>query len=97
MCIGHSAINPTNSCAGFICLFLNIFMPGTGTMLNSFFGVTCCEGFFYGLLQSFDTFIGIFLGHYLLAIFGWFWSFFYGIEIMKRSGSHYNDLINRLN
>ena len=76
MCCPPEHINPTNGIAAMICLILNIFVPGTGTILNACLGVKVGPGLLYGILQLLTTPI----------IIGWVWSIIYGIKIVQLSG-----------
>ena len=75
-CCSEEDINPTNAAMATVCLILNIFLPGFGTILNACLGVRVLPGLIYGFLQI------------LLApiLIGWVWSIIYGIKIMQRSG-----------
>lgn len=72
-------INETDRCTALICLILNIFLPGFGTMLNGCCGAKCPIAILVGILQ-------ILLIPVLLI--GWVWSILYGLEIYRRSGDH---------
>ena len=72
MCCPEETINPTNTCMATICLVLNIFIPGSGTMINACFGQKCASGFIYGICQFFLT----------ILLIGWIWSIIYGIKIL---------------
>ena len=74
-----SCANPTNSCTAFLCLILNIILPGVGTMINACCGVRCFSGIFVGILQILTI---------PLLLFGWIWSICYGLEIYRISGDH---------
>ena len=75
MCCPDHAIGKTGNCLALICFILNIFLPGIGTMINSFFAKRCCEGFAYGILQLLTT----------ALIVGWVWSIVYGWKIVQKS------------
>ena len=58
-------------------LFLNIFIPGFGTILNSCMGTEKCNvtSFFVGLMQFLLSYIFI----------GWIWSIWWGIIMLDKS------------
>lgn len=79
-------VNPVNPCMGIIQLLMNIFLPGTGTMLNGLFGAMCCDLLLAGLCQL------------LLAVIivGWVCSVITGCRIMgggSNGGVHYREVI----
>ena len=76
MCCPDDKINPTNAVMATLCLLLNIFLPGVGTILNGCLGVHFVEGLCYGLLQILLT----------PLLIGWIWSIVYGIKIVQLSG-----------
>ena len=43
-------INETDRCTALVCLILNIFLPGIGTMLNGCCGVKCPMAILVGFL-----------------------------------------------
>ena len=71
-CCPDEDINPTNPPLAFVCLLLNIFLPGFGTLLNACLGVRVLPGLMYGFLQILLT----------PLIIGWVWSIIYGIKIV---------------
>ena len=75
-CCSEEDINPTNAAMASVCLILNIFLPGFGTILNACLGVRVLPGLIYGFLQILLTPI----------LIGWVWSIIYGIKIVQRSG-----------
>ena len=75
---GHT-IPHVNSCMALIILIINIFLPGTGTMLTGCCGTgaNCCAFLLLGILQ--------FLLFPLLI--GWVWSICTGIAVVRVSGT----------
>lgn len=71
-------IKPTGPILSFFLFLLNVFLPGVGTMVNQCVGVGPFQwkGFLVGLAQ-------LLLSPLLV---GWFWSIWWGVEMMKRSG-----------
>jgi TM2 domain-containing membrane protein YozV len=71
-------IKPTGPILSFFLFLLNVFIPGVGTMVNQCVGVGLFhwKGFFVGVAQ-------LLLSPLLV---GWFWSIWWGVEMMKRSG-----------
>lgn len=49
-CCSEEDINPTNAAMAIVCLILNIFLPGFGTILNACLGVRVLPGLIYGFL-----------------------------------------------
>eukprot|EP00347_Sterkiella_histriomuscorum_P014763 403359625 len=76
MCCPEETINPMNTCMATLCLVLNIFIPGSGTILNACCGRHCAAGVLYGVCQFFLT----------VLLIGWIWSIMYGIKILQKSG-----------
>ena len=76
MCCPAEDINPTNTIMATVCLILNIFLPGFGTMLNACMGVHVMAGLLYGICQVLLT----------PLLIGWVWSIIYGIKIVQCSG-----------
>ncbi len=72
MCCPDTAINESPQLLAFLCLLLNIFMPGLGTMINACYGDFKGAGLFYGLMQ--------FL--FAILIVPWIWSIVYGVKIV---------------
>ena len=65
MCLRDAIYPVPQGCACFM-LILNIILPGSGTMLQSFFGGRKCPlTFFVGLLQLLSV---------ALLLFGWCWA-----------------------
>ena len=78
MC-GEDTANPSDHGLAVLCLVLNIFVPGFGTIINAYQshhqrGTGVC----YGILQL------------LTAAFlvGWIWSIVYGVNIVHKSRHH---------
>jgi hypothetical protein len=71
-------IKPTGPILSFFLFLLNVFLPGVGTMLNQCVGVGqfSWKGFMVGVAQLLTA----------PLIFGWVWSIWWGIEMMRRSG-----------
>jgi TM2 domain-containing membrane protein YozV len=80
MCCPEETINPTNTVMGIVCLVLNIFFPGIGTMVNGCLGVHCSTGIIYGILQLLTA----------PLLIGWIWSIIYGIKILQLSGKDHH-------
>eukprot|EP01080_Neovahlkampfia_damariscottae_P001415 gene1415-12035_t len=66
--------------AALICLLLNVFFPGFGTLLGSLMAPSGCDfcGIIYGLLQ-------IALAGFLI---GWIWSIIWGLLMYQSSYQH---------
>ena len=69
-------IAPVKSSVAILLLLLNIFIPGLGTIVNSFFGGKCrATTFIVGLLQ-------LLLASFIL---GWIWSIWWGVLIYEKA------------
>ena len=75
MCCDDHSINEMDKNMALVCLILNIFIPGIGTIINGATGHNHV-GIVYGILQFFLT------GFFLI---GWVWSIIYGVKIVNRS------------
>ncbi|CDW74367.1 UNKNOWN [Stylonychia lemnae] len=78
MCCSEDSINATSSGMALVCLILNIFIPGAGTVVNAVSGHKVCPGVLYGVLQFIFT----------MFFFGWIWSIVYGIKIVQVAEKH---------
>ena len=60
-----------------ICFILNIFLPGWGTCVQSYYGPDGCSWGTFGvaLLQMITVFI----------LVGWVWAIWHGWQVMKQS------------
>ena len=67
---------------GFAALFLNIFLPGSGTLLAGIIGCKCEMRLFLNNLVV--ALIQLVLVPY--ALLGWIWSIYTGILIYEKSG-----------
>ena len=76
MCCPAEDINPTNGLMAIVCLILNVFLPGVGTIVNACLGVRVAPGVMYGILQMLTT----------PLLVGWVWAIIYGIKIVQLSG-----------
>mmetsp|Transcript_37517 Transcript_37517/g.36072 ORF Transcript_37517/g.36072 Transcript_37517/m.36072 type:complete len:91 (-) Transcript_37517:37-309(-) len=75
MCCPDETIAKTDTTIALICLILNIFWPGLGTIINALYGEQMCAGIIYGLLQMLTCVI----------LVGWIWSIVYGCKILEKS------------
>lgn len=75
-----------------VCLIMNIFLPGWGTMVSAYScvhaireeGQKCC---------SCGTFSDGMLQFYLAPLlFGWVWSILFGVAIYKKGRDHHKTL-----
>ena len=76
MCCPDEAIHPIDHTMAIVCLLLNIFLPGVGTIVHACMGTNSGPGIIYGILQILTT--GFFIG--------WIWSIIYGVKIVGKSG-----------
>lgn len=77
MCCPDHVIRIVDPDISTLCLILNIFIPGAGTILNAF-------------ADSQQRFIGVLLGilQFLttpLMLIGWVWAIVYGVKIVNKS------------
>mmetsp|Transcript_41923 Transcript_41923/g.30776 ORF Transcript_41923/g.30776 Transcript_41923/m.30776 type:complete len:94 (+) Transcript_41923:37-318(+) len=85
MCCPDHAIAKTDQTVALICLILNIFWPGLGTIINAIYHEQPCEGIVYGILQMLTC----------IFIVGWIWSIVYGCKILDKSriSDHYVQIV----
>ena len=76
-----ATIRPAGACCAYFCLFLNIFLPGIGTIFNQLF---CCG--YSGGCSLYGVFIGLLQLICSAFLVGWIWSIWWGVEIVRRSG-----------
>lgn len=72
MCCPPETINRMNTPMATLCLILNVFIPGSGTIVNAVTGKHVGPGLLYGILQFFLT----------ILLIGWIWSIMYGVKIL---------------
>ena len=76
MCCPDHAIAATDKGLATICLILNIFFPGVGTIINACMGDSPVSGIIYGILQMITI---------VFFFAGWIWSIVYGVKILNKS------------
>ena len=76
MCCPDYAITATDRGLAMCCLILNIFFPGTGTIVNACVGDHPVSGIIFGILQMFTV---------VFLFAGWIWSIVYGVQILNKS------------
>ena len=80
MCGGEA--NRSDHSLAVLCLVLNIFVPGFGTIINA-----------YQSHHNRGTGVCIGILQFLLTVFliGWIWSIVYGINIVHQSSGHHGE------
>ena len=76
MCCPDTAITGTDKGLAYLCLILNIFFPGTGTIVNACLGDHPGQGIIFGILQMFTV---------VFFLAGWIWSIVYGVNILNKA------------
>ena len=81
MCGDEHSINVVSPGMATVCLVLNIFFPGLGTIINGLSGHKVCPGVLFGFLQFFLT---------PLFLVGWIWGIVYGVRIVGVANKHHD-------
>ena len=81
---GDELIHPVGRTLGLVCLLINIFIPGIGTIVHAVSGPQGdphqTKKVIFGIVQFFTAFL----------LFGWIWSIIYGVKIFNRADSAQN-------
>ena len=81
MCGDEHSINTISPHMAIVCLVINIFIPGLGTIINGLSGHKVCPGVFFGVAQFFLT---------PLFLIGWIWGIVYGVRIVHVANKNHD-------